>query len=72
MIGDISASEETDDPRNHGQKLIANTYLIVDSDNGGVHHTDVHHYLEVNKEVLKVEFAYHSRNRPQCSSWYNL
>ena len=35
MIGDIiSYLEETDDPRNHGQKLIANTYLIVDSDNG--------------------------------------
>jgi len=27
--------EETDDPRNPGHKLIDNTYVIVDSDNGG-------------------------------------
>ena len=38
MIGEImNYLEETDDPRNPGHKLIANTYLIVDSDNGGVH-----------------------------------
>lgn len=27
--------EETDDPRNPGHKLIDNTYVIIDSDNGG-------------------------------------
>ena len=37
MIGDVIAYlEATDDPRNPGHKLIANTYVIVDSDNGGV------------------------------------
>jgi len=37
MIGDvISYLEATDDPRNPGHKLIDNTYIIVDSDNGGV------------------------------------
>jgi arylsulfatase A-like enzyme len=37
MIGQvISYLEETDDPRNPGHKLIDNTYVIVDSDNGGV------------------------------------
>lgn len=37
MIGDVlSYLEKTDDPRNPGHKLIENTYLIVDSDNGGV------------------------------------
>jgi arylsulfatase A-like enzyme len=37
MIGDIiTYLEETDDPRNPGHKLIDNTYVIVDSDNGGV------------------------------------
>ena len=37
MIGDIiSYLETTDDPRNPGHKLIENTYVIVDSDNGGV------------------------------------
>lgn len=37
MIGQVIAClEETDDPRNPGHKLIDNTYLIVDSDNGGV------------------------------------
>ena len=37
MIGDIVRYlETTDDPRNPGHKLIDNTYLIVDSDNGGV------------------------------------
>ena len=37
MIGDVLAYlEETDDPRNPGHKLIDNTYVIVDSDNGGV------------------------------------
>ncbi|VGO17700.1 Arylsulfatase [Pontiella desulfatans] len=33
----ISYLEQTDDPRNPGHKLIDNTYVIVDSDNGGVH-----------------------------------
>ena len=38
MVGDIVRYlERTDDPRNPGKKLIENTYLIVDSDNGGVH-----------------------------------
>ena len=32
----ISLLEETDDPRNPGHKLIENTYVILDSDNGGV------------------------------------
>jgi len=37
MIGQVvTYLEETDDPRNPGHKLIDNTYLIVDSDNGGV------------------------------------
>ena len=37
MIGQIVRYlEETDDPRNPGHKLIENTYVIVDSDNGGV------------------------------------
>jgi|GEM_PF-64011 len=37
MVGDIVRYLEiTDDPRNPGHKLIDNTYLIVDSDNGGV------------------------------------
>ena len=37
MIGDlVSYLEVTDDPRNPGHKLIDNTYVIVDSDNGGV------------------------------------
>ena len=37
MVGDIVRYlEATDDPRNPGHKLIDNTYLIVDSDNGGV------------------------------------
>lgn len=37
MIGQvIGFLEETDDPRNPGHKLIDNTYVIVDSDNGGV------------------------------------
>ena len=37
MIGQvITLLEETDDPRNPGHKLIDNTYIIVDSDNGGV------------------------------------
>jgi arylsulfatase A-like enzyme len=37
MIGDVlSYLEKTDDPRNPSHKLIDNTYLIVDSDNGGV------------------------------------
>ena len=36
MIGQIvTLLEETDDPRNPGHKLINNTYIIVDSDNGG-------------------------------------
>jgi arylsulfatase A-like enzyme len=34
--GMIRYLEETDDPRNPGHKLIENTYVIVDSDNGGV------------------------------------
>ena len=37
MIGQvIQYLEATDDPRNPGHKLIDNTYVIVDSDNGGV------------------------------------
>ena len=37
MIGDVIAYlEATDDPRNPGHKLIDNTYIVVDSDNGGV------------------------------------
>jgi len=32
----IQYLEETDDPRHPGHKLIDNTYLLVDSDNGGV------------------------------------
>lgn len=32
----ITYLETTDDPRNPGHKLIDNTYVIVDSDNGGV------------------------------------
>jgi len=37
MIGRvIGYLKETDDPRNPGHKLIDNTYVIVDSDNGGV------------------------------------
>ena len=37
LIGDvINYLENTSDPRNPGYKLIDNTYLIVDSDNGGV------------------------------------
>lgn len=37
LVGDIIRYlEATDDPRNPGHKLIENTYLIVDSDNGGV------------------------------------
>jgi len=32
----ITLLEETDDPRNPGHKLIENTYVILDSDNGGV------------------------------------
>ena len=37
MIGQVvTYLEETDDPRNPGHKLIENTYVIVDSDNGGV------------------------------------
>ena len=37
MIGEvITYLEQTDDPRNPGHKLIENTYLILDSDNGGV------------------------------------
>ena len=37
MVGEIvTYLEETDDPRNPGHKLIDNTYVIVDSDNGGV------------------------------------
>ena len=37
MIGQvIEYLEVTDDPRNPGHKLIENTYVIVDSDNGGV------------------------------------
>jgi len=36
MIGEVvTYLEETDDPRNPGHKLIDNTYIIVDSDNGG-------------------------------------
>ena len=36
MIGQVvNYLEETDDPRNPGHKLIDNTYIIVDSDNGG-------------------------------------
>lgn len=36
MIGEIvTLLEETDDPRNPGHKLIDNTYIIIDSDNGG-------------------------------------
>ncbi len=36
MIGEVvTLLEETDDPRNPGHKLIENTYIIVDSDNGG-------------------------------------
>ena len=36
MIGQVvSYLEVTDDPRNPGHKLIDNTYIIVDSDNGG-------------------------------------
>ncbi len=36
MLGKvISYLEATDDPRNPGHKLIDNTYVIVDSDNGG-------------------------------------
>lgn len=33
----IGYLEQTDDPRNPGHKLIDNTYVIVDSDNGGMH-----------------------------------
>ena len=37
MVGEvITYLETTDDPRNPGHKLIDNTYVIVDSDNGGV------------------------------------
>ena len=37
MVGEVMEYlETTDDPRNPGHKLIDNTYLIVDSDNGGV------------------------------------
>jgi arylsulfatase A-like enzyme len=37
MVGEVvTYLEETDDPRNPGHKLIDNTYLVVDSDNGGV------------------------------------
>ena len=37
MIGQVvTYLEETYDPRNPGHKLIDNTYVIVDSDNGGV------------------------------------
>ncbi len=37
MIGQVvTYLEETDDPRNPGHKLVDNTYIIVDSDNGGV------------------------------------
>lgn len=32
----ITLLEETDDPRHPGHKLIENTYVILDSDNGGV------------------------------------
>ena len=32
----ITLLEQTDDPRNPGHKLIENTYVILDSDNGGV------------------------------------
>jgi arylsulfatase A-like enzyme len=36
MVGQIiTFLEQTDDPRNPGHKLIDNTYVIVDSDNGG-------------------------------------
>lgn len=36
-IGQVIAYlEQTDDPRNPGHKLIDNTYVVVDSDNGGV------------------------------------
>ena len=31
----VSYLEKTDDPRNPGHKLIDNTYIIIDSDNGG-------------------------------------
>ena len=37
MVGEVMEYlETTDDPRNPGHKLIDNTFLIVDSDNGGV------------------------------------
>lgn len=37
MVGQIlDFLETTDDPRNPGHKLIDNTYVILDSDNGGV------------------------------------
>ncbi len=37
MVGKIlDTLETTDDPRNPGHKLIDNTYVILDSDNGGV------------------------------------
>jgi len=36
MVGKVvNYLDATDDPRNPGQKLIANTYIIIDSDNGG-------------------------------------
>ncbi|NIY17210.1 MAG: sulfatase-like hydrolase/transferase, partial [Nitrospinaceae bacterium] len=36
MIGQVvNLLEATDDPRNPGHKLIENTYVIIDSDNGG-------------------------------------
>ena len=36
MVGEVLAYlEKTDDPRNPGHKLIDNTYVVVDADNGG-------------------------------------
>jgi arylsulfatase A-like enzyme len=52
MVGDIVRYlEATDDPRNPGHKLIDNTYLIVDSDNGGVNPYTVNAPLTGGKQT---------------------
>ena len=51
MVGDIIRYlETTDDPRNPGHKLIDNTYIIVDSDNGGVNPYTVNAPLKGGKQ----------------------